>query len=145
MRFATLKRVAMVAMMAGVSFTGFSIGSPAAQAHEGGPPAACRGFFSDFGETCFEWSGDDQWVYRAVSGSWNPRVQIETNYGKTRWCANTHGADTWHECTFDHDEDGCVRFRMFEQLGNDNTQTRRWTVWSPWVSISTGATCTLDA
>jgi hypothetical protein len=65
-------------------------------------------------------------------------VQLQTNYGKTRWCANTHGAVSWHMCNHDHRENACVRWRMFEQ--NHGGETFGWTEWSDW--WETGGTFT---
>jgi hypothetical protein len=117
------------------------IGAPAAQAAS--PPGACEYFYSDpyYGETCFEWEGDDQWVWDGAPNGWGVVVQIETDYGKVRWCANREGASTWVECKFDHDEDHCVRFRLFEQDDGADGPTRNLTAWSQYISIRTGSNC----
>jgi hypothetical protein len=131
----------MAAFLMTITSLGVALVASPAQAHSGTPPAACVYYESSFGASCFEWEGDDQWVADLASNGWSARAQIETNYGKTRWCANTHTAPSWHECTFDHDEDGCVRWRMYEQDGGDTGPTRNWTNWTAWHSIRTGDAC----
>jgi hypothetical protein len=90
--------------------------------------------------SCFEWDGDDQWVQDSKSNDGSARAQIQTNYGKVRWCANTHQAVSWYECTFDHSENTCVRWRMYEQHGTGGP-SRNWTPWTRWHSTSTGDLC----
>jgi hypothetical protein len=127
-----LRTVLLVAALAAVSFMGLSIGSPAAQAHDSGPPNLCIGEIStSWGYTCFEIHGDDQWVYDRSSNGWGVRVQVEVpEDNKVRWCVQSHGFGFWHQCNYDHWEDRCVFFRMFEQKGDS---TRNWTGWSgPW-------------
>jgi hypothetical protein len=115
--------------------------APAASAHSGGPTDACVLYTATIGSTCFEWNGDDQWVYdRPPSNGWSVGVEIRTDYGKIRWCVNSHGADTWHECNFDHLEDHCVQFRLYEQNGVGGP-TRNWTNWTRPISTSTGNLC----
>ena len=116
-----------------------STASPAA-AHTGQPPNGCRYYESPFGASCFEWDGDDQWVQDSEPNDWSARAQIQTSYGKVRWCANTHHAVSWHECEFDHSENTCVRWRMYEQHGTGGP-TRNWTPWTRWHSTSTGDLC----
>jgi hypothetical protein len=122
------------------STLGVAVAATPATAHPGGPPAGCYAYDAPFGASCFEWAGDDHWVKDKLANDWSARVQIETTYGKVRWCANTHGAVSWHECTFDHQEGTCVRWRMFEQNGTGGP-TRNWTNWSYWHSTSTGDIC----
>jgi hypothetical protein len=125
---------------------------PSGQAHSTGPPeddceAAPNVNVEGWGDACFEVAGDDMWVRDQTTNHWSVRVQIEARalhigYRKTRWCANTHGADSWHECKFDLNEEACVGWRMFEQsslvpIPLDNTQ--KWTDWSSWHDVFTGA------
>lgn len=115
--------------------------APSAQAHSGGPTGACTLYTYTIGSTCFEWNGDDQWVYdRPPADGWRVGVQIRTDYGKIRWCVNAHGAGTWHECTFDHREHRCVQFRLYEQNGPSGP-TRNWRNWTRPISTSTGDPC----
>ncbi|MEV4619898.1 hypothetical protein AB0J74_14460 [Asanoa sp. NPDC049573] len=137
-KLVTVLSALLLALPAAVFF-----GAPA-QAAAKEPPAGCRYFHTVnpyYGDTCYEWDGDDQWVYDGVGDGWSARVEIETLYGKVRWCANTETAGHWVECTFDHEEGSCVHFRMYEQDGGDNGPTRYWTDWTPWISTSTGADC----
>lgn len=119
-------------------------GAPAAQAAAIEPPVNCRPFHTEdpyYGETCYEWEGDDQWVYDGASDGWSARVEIETLYGKVRWCASTGTAGHWTECKLDHEEGSCVHFRMYEQDGGDNGPTRYWTPWTTWISTTSGRDC----
>lgn len=134
-----MKRKAMAAVGA-MTLAFFGFGTSSAQAHEGGPTDDCVLFTTSYGATCFEWNGDDQWVYDGASNGLRVGVLIETDYGKTRICENAHGAGTWHECKFDHREERCVRFAMYQRDGA-NGEPRDVTNYSPWVSIRTGRAC----
>jgi hypothetical protein len=140
-------------MLVGTALLGALLLLPASgHAHSGGPPEndcepAPNVNQEGWGDACFEVVGDDMWVRDQTPNHWSVRVKIEVRnlligYRKTRWCANTHGADSWHECKFDHKEDACVRWRMFEQshlvpIPLNNTQ--KWTDWSAWHDVATGA------
>lgn len=114
-----------------------------ASAHSSSPPQC--GYYdggASYGYTCFEWDGDDQWVYDAASNGWGVGVDIRTNYGKYRSCEKTHGAGKWHECKFDHRENTCVQFRLYQRNWNGSTVVRDYyTKWSQWVNTATGKPC----
>jgi hypothetical protein len=135
-------REALVALVGAALVSLLLLALPAtSQAHRGGPPAddceaAPNVNIEGWGDACFEVEGDAHWVRDQTPNDWSVRVQIQTDYGKIRWCANTHGADSWHRCNFDHREFSCVRWRMFEQKGRS---TRKWTDWSAWHHVHTGA------
>jgi hypothetical protein len=124
---------------AGALVIASTVTASGAAAHSGGPPACVR-YTATIGSTCFEWNGDDQWVYDRAN-SWRVGVQIRTDYGKVRWCVNAHGPGTWHECTFDHLEGRCVQFRLYEQYGGPTGPTRSWTNWTEPIRTSTGNPC----
>jgi hypothetical protein len=138
----------LIASMLVLAISGVAITVPTAQAHEGEEADDCVGYlWTDpfYGETCFEVDGDDQWVYDGDQNGWRVGVNIATDYGKIRHCENTHGEGTWHECTFNHDEDGCVSYQLYErdadeQNGGDGEPDYH-SPWSPWISIRTGAPC----
>jgi hypothetical protein len=116
------------------------------QAHQDGPPEddcepAPNVNIEGWGDACFEVIGDAHWVRDQTRNHWSVRVQIQTDYGKIRWCANTHRADSWHRCNFNHREESCVRWRMFEQreIPPQVGTTRKWTDWSAWHHAGTGA------
>ncbi|MEO3748396.1 hypothetical protein [Plantactinospora sp. B5E13] len=123
----------------------FATASPAS-AHTGNPPSGCHytNFFTgggtNYGRACFEWEGDDHWVADLQGNGRRVGVDIQTNYGKYRNCENTHGAGTWHECTFDHLEEECVRWRGYEYDG-DTGSFYNITPWSSWRRIDTGGAC----
>lgn len=114
-----------------------------ASAHTGSPPQC--GYYdggASYGATCYEWDGDDQWVYDAASNGRGVGVEIYTNYDKFRRCENTHGAGTWHECQFDHRENTCVTFRLYERNSSGTSVDRfNYTAWSQWVNTATGNPC----
>jgi hypothetical protein len=138
---------ALLTVLASAALLGAILLLPAAgEAHKTGPPEDCEWTWEinaeGWGDSCFEPDGDKHWVRDQTPNHWSVRIQIQTDYGKIRWCANTHGADSWHSCNFDHREDTCVRWRMFEQSDRvpiplDNT--RKWTDWSAWENTSTGS------
>ena len=127
------------------------IGSPAQAADT--PGDTCLKFTWTtwhHGETCFEWSGDDQWVVDRDTNGKRAGVHVQTDYGKDRYC-ETNGdypAGSWRECKYDHDEERCVRFRMYEKNGDDG-ERHNWSTWSGWYSIRTGdrmpGGCVIDA
>jgi hypothetical protein len=106
------------------------------------PPTACRYFITTYGETCYEWDGDDQWVRDRDANGWTTIVEIQTNYDKYRECVAPAAADGWRECGFDHKENKCVRFRMVERKG---VLTNRVSTWTLFYSTSTGTECGFDA
>jgi len=158
----TTKRRFLLAVLASAALMGAFLLVPASgQAHKGGPPEDdCAAEYlinvEGWGDSCFESYGDEIWVRDQTPNQWSVRVQVQTNYGETRWCANTHGADSWHQCDFDFRELGdrigpdpdhpgmdiyesaCVRRRMFEQRESAPQVgfTRKWTRWSDWWDTS---------
>jgi hypothetical protein len=98
----------------------------------------CRYKSSNLGGTCFQWVGDDQWVFDGWTNGWATVVHVNTNYGKDRYCQALPSAQGWAKCNYDHREDKCVRFRMYEL--KDGT-TRNWTDWSPWYGADYGWPC----
>jgi hypothetical protein len=103
------------------------------------PPAGCNPWLTtSWGQTCYEYEGDDQWVRDLNANGWAAVVHVQTNYGKNRYCVSLPAAQGWGECTFDHRETGCVRFRMYEER---NGVTRNPTGWTLWHSIATGGFC----
>jgi hypothetical protein len=112
-------------------------------ATRGTPPSGddCRpGFFSPYARTCYEWSGDDQWVRDDTDNGWRAVARAQTSYGKVRDCIAPVPGQGWGECTFDHDEDFCVRFLLYELRTSDGEE-RNPTVYSPWYRISNGLPC----
>lgn len=120
----------------------FALGATPAYADS--PPAGCTYYDGGTGnntyyDSCYEYSGDDHWVLDKESNGWSAAAQIETDYGKTRTCVNSETAGNWHECTFDHREECAVRWRLYEvNLSEPGDPTRRFTAWTPWVSVRTG-------
>lgn len=109
----------------------------------GEPPSdgACSPrLVSTFGFTCYEWSGDDQWVLDRTNNGWRTVARAQTNYGKVRDCIAPVISQGWGECNFDHDEDFCVRFQMYELRTSDGAE-RNPTVFSDWYRISDGQPC----
>ncbi|TWD79792.1 hypothetical protein FB561_0858 [Kribbella amoyensis] len=103
------------------------------------PPAACRPYVeSAYAQSCYEYDGDDQWIRDLNANGWQAVVHVQTNYGKNRYCGALPAAQGWGECTYDHREDGCVRFRFYELKDG---VTRNWTVFSPYFHASTGTRC----
>jgi hypothetical protein len=143
----TPNRPFLLTVLASAALLGALLLLPASgQAQNGGPPeedcAAHKGInVMGWGDACFEAHGDAIWVRDQDPNGWGVGVQVQTNYltnnrPKIRWCLNTHGADTWLRCKFDHRENGCVRWRMYEQ--NAAGQTQKWTRPSAWYSIALG-------
>lgn len=129
--------------LAGAVLATMFLATPAS-AHTGSPPQACGYYYggASYGATCFEWDGDDQWVYDRYSNGWGVGVDLRTNYGKYRTCENTHGAGTWHECKYDHRENTCVQFRLYERNWNGTSvDYRNVTPWSEWVNTASGDPC----
>lgn len=109
----------------------------------GTPPSGsnCRpGFFTFYGRTCYEWSGDDQWVRDESDNGYRTVARAETTYGKVRDCIAPVVGQGWGECKFDHDEDFCVRFQLYELRTSDGHE-RNATVPSDWYRISDGLPC----
>jgi hypothetical protein len=74
---------------------------------------------------------------------WSVGVVVQTNYTdgswwKTRYCNNTHGAKSYHECRYDHREHYCVHWAMYEFRDG----TRRYADWGDWYDTATGARMT---
>lgn len=101
-------------------------------------PTNCVGIATAWAATCYQWSGDDQWVIDGDPNGWTAVAYVETNYNKVRECVAPSAADGWKECTYDHREGTCVRFFLYEKKG---TQLGRVSAWSPWYSTSTGNRC----
>jgi hypothetical protein len=95
-----------------------------------------------FGQTCFEWSGDDQWVRDLDENSWTTVAQVRTDYGKFRECVAPRADDGWKECKFDHREDTCVSFRLIERQG---TLVSRQSSWTLFYSTTNGKECGIEA
>lgn len=103
------------------------------------PPAACRPTVeSAYAVSCYEYDGDDQWIRDLNANGWQAVVHVQTNYGKNRYCGALPAAQGWGECTYDHREEGCVRFRFYELKDG---VTRNWTVFSPYFHASNGTRC----
>lgn len=103
------------------------------------PPADCRPYVqSSYAISCYEYDGDDQWIRDLDANGWQAVVHVQTNYGKNRYCGALPAAQGWGECTYDHREDGCVRFRFYELKDG---VTRNWTVFSPYYHASNGTLC----
>jgi hypothetical protein len=148
----TPKRRFLLTVLVGAALLGVLLLLPASgEAHKKGPPeddcAVDANINAEgWGDVCFEAHGDAHWVRDQTPNEWSVRAQIQTDYGKTRWCANTHGADSepvkasWHRCNFNHLEDRCVRWRMFEQREAPPQVgfTRKWTRWSGWTHTTFG-------
>ncbi|GAA1696977.1 hypothetical protein GCM10009745_48940 [Kribbella yunnanensis] len=135
-----LRFAAAVVTFALVTLGGAAVtATPAAAAIS--PPSGCRYFMTSFGQTCYEWEGDDQWVRDLDPNGWTTIVEVETNYGKFRECAAPAAADGWRECGYDHEEKKCVRFRLVERTG---VSTNRVSNWSLFYSTSTGNECGFD-
>lgn len=91
-----------------------------------------------FGNTCFQWVGDDQWVQDLDENGWATTVHVQTNYGKNRYCAAPPKAKGWGVCNYDHKEGKCVRWRFYELKGNE---TRNWSAFSQWWGTEYGTAC----
>lgn len=96
--------------------------------------------FVDFARTCFEWSGDDQWVIDLTDNGWRAVARAQTSYGKVRDCIAPVPGQGWGECMFDHDEDFCVRFMFYELRTSDGAE-RNPSPYSEWYRISNGLRC----
>jgi hypothetical protein len=148
----TPKRWFLLAALVGAAVAGtLLLLSAPGQAHRTGPPtneciSAAEGINDKgWGDVCWEAEGDEIWVRDQDRNHWSVRVQLQTSEREIRWCANTHRADSWHQCDFDFPEHfgdadkgeevfgSCVRWRMFEQ--NDVGHTRNWTRWSDWYDV----------
>jgi len=102
----------------GLGLAMVTLSSTTAQAHTGEPPWSEGGIYcTDPGETygawvCFESSGDDIWVKDTAPDGASAVADWYVNYDRdTPDCVNSHGANTWHECTFDMREEGTIYFR----------------------------------
>ncbi|MGH3735500.1 MAG: hypothetical protein ACRDT6_07745 [Micromonosporaceae bacterium] len=140
------KIITSVALLLAVSL-GLAVNlSPASADLGSGPPIDCytKEFYDSkgnrYGQSCFQWYGDDQWVNDSTRNGRRVGVDIQTNYGKYRRCENTHGGSTWHRCYFDHKESGCVRFRGYE-YDSSTSQYYNVTSWTSWRKVSTGGAC----
>ncbi|NEA34525.1 hypothetical protein [Streptomyces sp. SID13031] len=125
-----------------LTLTGATTATAAPTAVQAAPPFACLNFYAGWGETCYEWDGDDQWVRDLDANGYTAVVEVRTNYGKFRECAAPTAAEGWKECKYDHEEKKCVSFRMTEHKG---TTPGRHTNWTLWYSTSTGKECGFDA
>lgn len=100
------------------------------------PPANCFLLHDGNKADCFLSYGDVHYVLDNKIDGWRVGIEIQTNYGKTRWCVDADGAGNgWTACNFDHREKTLVRTRIYEQNG-PNGPTRNWSSWSGWVSTS---------
>ncbi|GAA0580062.1 hypothetical protein HPO96_20330 [Kribbella sandramycini] len=98
----------------------------------------CRLFGTYWGETCFQWVGDLQWVRDLQENGWATVFHVQTNYDKNRYCQALPKAQGWAYCNFDHKEGKCVRFRSYELKAGE---MRNHTVWSPWYGTEYGSPC----
>jgi len=101
-------------------------------------PGDCFGIYTSWGATCVEPNGDDQWVRDLDPNGWTTVAHVETSYGKIRECVAPAAADGWKECKYDHKEDKCVRFYLYEQKGSN---FNRSSAWSKWYSTKDGSQC----
>jgi hypothetical protein len=138
MRLRTITTAVALLLTVLVSGASAAQAQPAQQADPPSPENCWRFEAGDpiWGISCFQVNGDDQWVKDDEANGWAVGAQIQTNYGKTRWCANRNTAGSWVECKFDHRENTCVRFRLYEQDGGADGPTRNWTAWTPWLSTT---------
>ena len=95
-------------------------------------------YATSFAETCFVANGDDQWIRDLKANGWTAVVHVQLNYLKDRTCSALPAAEGWGVCKFDHVEDKCVRFELFEKKGNE---TRNPSAWSRWYHVSNGQLC----
>lgn len=112
--------------------------SASAAAAAGPDHSQCRMMTAQYGATCFQWVGDNQWVLDSDENGWATVVHVQTNYGKDRYCQALPAAGGWDYCSYDHREGKCVRFRLYEAKGND---TQGETGWSPWYGTEYGSPC----
>ncbi|MFF0339888.1 hypothetical protein [Kribbella sp. NPDC004875] len=98
----------------------------------------CRFAGYSIGSTCFKWVGDNQWVFDGLTNGWAAVTQVQTNYGKNRYCQALPSAEGWGYCNYDHVEGKCVRFRMYELKDG---VTRSWGAWSKWYGTDYGWPC----
>jgi hypothetical protein len=117
----------------------------AAEEVPAGTPAAagpdynsCVLFGTQVADTCFQWAGDKQWIKDNIANGWSGVVQVQTNYGKDRYCQAPPAAEGWAYCDFNHTEGKCVRFRTYELK---NGETRNWHEWSKWYGTDYGWPC----
>ncbi|MFF1815910.1 hypothetical protein ACFVWG_01350 [Kribbella sp. NPDC058245] len=102
------------------------------------PVDHCILWSETLGNTCFEWVGDIQWVQDNIENGWATVVNVQTNYGKDRYCQAPPKAKGWGYCDYDHKEGKCVRWRFYEL--KDGT-TRNWGYWSAWYGTAYGYPC----
>lgn len=103
------------------------------------PPSGCSPTVTTpWGQTCFEYEGDDQWIRDLDANGWQAVVHVQTNYAKNRYCGALPAADGWGECAYDHRENSCVRFRMYELKDG---VTRNLTGFTLWHRVSDGGFC----
>lgn len=100
----------------------------------------CRQWGTYWGETCFQWVGDVQWVKDNITNGWTTAFHVQTNYGKDRYCGAPKAADGWGYCNYNHIEGKCVRWRSYE-LWRPTGETRNFTVWSAWYGTEYGSLC----
>jgi len=141
-RPALVRGLALLAGAALLTLGGATTAAAAPAAVQATPPNGCLSFSTVFGQTCYEWEGDDQWVRDLDPNGWTTVVEIRTNYGKFRDCAAPAAADGWKECKFDHEEKKCVSFRLIEKRG---TALGRQTAWTLFYSTTSGKECGFDA
>ncbi|TDD63083.1 hypothetical protein E1263_01895 [Kribbella antibiotica] len=122
-----------------MTVTAAATARPLAAKTQAGPDTTkCRFFGTYWGETCFQWVGDNQWVRDLQENGWATVVHVQTNYGKDNYCQSLPAAQGWDYCDFDHKEGKCVRFRFYELK---NGTTRNFTVWSNWYGTEYGSLC----
>lgn len=150
--FATAARVlaAMLLLAAGFAVTATNAQAAPAPADydrqtavRGTPPSRsdCDPLVvSSYARTCYQWWGDDQWVHDDSNNGWRAVARAQTDYGKVRDCIAPSYGQGWGECTFDHLEDHCVRFALYQLRTSDNEESPA-TPWSPWFRISNGLPC----
>ena len=63
--------------------------------------------------SCFEYHGDDFWVYDGEKDGRSAVVIWWTSYGRTGTCRNKKGYGTWHECKYDMKEGETVYWDHF--------------------------------
>ncbi|MBO2454813.1 hypothetical protein J4573_47535 [Actinomadura barringtoniae] len=95
---------------------------------------AWKGSDGKAGESCFQWTTDDQWIRDTADNGMNFRVHIKTNYGKERWCYSTGGS--WSVCKYDHKENKCVKFHGYHPPHALNKE-----LWTPYFKVSNGKKC----
>ncbi|MGC4936603.1 hypothetical protein [Kribbella sp. DT2] len=126
-----------VLLVAGTATT--ATAAPVATLGDAPPGVRCSFFWNtSFADTCFESDGDDQWIRDLVANGWAAVVHVQLNYLKDRTCKAMPAAEGWGVCKFDHVEDKCVRFQLYEQKGD---AIRNRTHWSRWFHVNGTGYC----